>query len=419
MKKLTIKNTAQLFVLLLAVYTGFSLTSCQENSYKFELTDGNPEVFYVRETAPESADSLIVAAYMENVVCLVGNNLTSIRELYFNDQKAVLNTSFITNHTLIVSVPKTIPTVVTNKIYMVSSTDTVTYDFGVLVPSPVVNSMSCEYAHVGDKATLYGDYFIDDPNVPLSITMAGNVPVTEITSVEKTKVSFVIPEGAQKGYVNVTSIYGTSRSKFQYLDDRGMILDWDNLNANFGWRAGVIRSNDPVEGIDGDYVYFHGDFKGDNSTWNEDAFSFNLWGKQNGRPEGDLFDTPLSSALLKFEVNVPVAWSAGALQMIFTKWDITSYSPGHPDNNAYIADGVTPRGLWYPWEATGSYTTDGWVTVSFPLTDFIYNHEGGTLELAPVGNYGGLTFFVYNGGITGTDCSPEICIDNIRVVPAE
>jgi len=29
----------------------------------------------------------------------------------------------------------------------------------------------------------------------------------------------------------------------------------------------------------------------------------------------------------------------------------------------------------------------------------------------------GLTFFVWNGGVSGTDCNPVICIDNIRVVP--
>ena len=230
---------------------------------------------------------------------------------------------------------------------------------------------------------------------------------------KKTKISFIVPEGAQKGYINVTSIYGASRSKFQYLDDRGMILDWDNLNASGGWRAGVIRSDNPVQGITGNYVYFSGEMQGEvGATWNEDGFSFDLWGTSNGRPEGDLFTTPLSSALLKFEVNVPQDWSAGALQMIFTPWSLNG-------TNSYIADGATPRGLWEPWVESGSYTTDGWVTVSIPLTDFKYDHEGNTLEPAPVGNYGGLTFFVYAGAHAGTTCNPEICIDNIRVVPAE
>ena len=31
----------------------------------------------------------------------------------------------------------------------------------------------------------------------------------------------------------------------------------------------------------------------------------------------------------------------------------------------------------------------------------------------------GESLFVYHGGIAGTACTPYICLDNIRVVPAE
>jgi hypothetical protein len=401
------------WLLYLFIIITFSLVqACDDNDDKFTLTDGTPEIYYVRIPNPESADSLVVEAFMDNTIVLVGNNLTSIKEMWFNDKQAVLNSSLITDATLFVTIPKEIPTVVTDKIYMITKiNDTITYDFGVQVPSPVVSSISNEYERDGNTAILYGDYFINDPNKPLKIMMPGNIPVTEIKSIEKTKVTFVVPEGSQKGYINVNSLYGSGRSKFQFRDDRGMILDWDNLNANGGWRAGKIKNSDP-EGISGNYVYFTGAMRGDLETWDEDNFSFNLWGKLNGRPEGDLFDIPLDSAQLKFEVNVTQNWSAGALQMIFTPW-----STG--DTNGYIADNTTPRGLWRPWESTGSYTTDGWVTVSFPLTNFKYDHTGSTLEMAPPGNYGGLTFFVYHGGITGTDCTPYISIDNIRVVPIE
>ena len=66
--------------------------------------------------------------------------------------------------------------------------------------------MSNEYAQSGTVATIYGDYFIDDPNVPLTVEIA-NVPVTEITSLTRNAISFVVPEGAETGYVNVESIY--------------------------------------------------------------------------------------------------------------------------------------------------------------------------------------------------------------------
>jgi hypothetical protein len=412
MKNIKKKNYSLLLISILTLFIGISWQGCNDNPDKYIITSGVPEVYYVRVPNPKSADSLLVKAYMDNTIVLIGKNLTSIKEMWFNDKKAVLNSSFITYNSLFVNVPNEIPSVVTNKIYMITkNNDTITYDFGVQVPNPIVSSISCEYTHDGDLATLYGDYFIDDPNVPLKITMPGNIPVTEIASIEKTKVVFRVPKGSEKGYINVKSIYGTGRSKFQFRDDRGMILDWDNTNAAGGWRSGKMANSNP-EGISGNYVYFSGTMKGDFSTWDEDNFSFNLWGSANGRPQGDLFSIPVEQAQLKFEVNVTQPWSACALQMIFTPWSTSN-------TNSYIADGVTPRGLWRPWETAGTFKTDGWITVSFPLKDFKYDHTGKALQVAPPGNYGGLTFFVYHGGITGTDCTPYICIDNIRVVPIE
>ncbi len=411
MKAFNIKNISTFLLTLLVVGMGYVVTSCDDNPYKYEPTDGKPEVYYVRFADPASADSLIDAAFMESTICLVGDNLKSIRKIFFNDQEAVLNSSLITDNTLFVDVPKNIPEDVTNTMYLIAKKDTVKYPFNVLVPAPLVRRISNEYTFDGDVATIYGDYFLDDPNVPLKITMGGNIPVTEIVSIEKTQVSFVIPEGAEKGYLNVSSIYGSGRSQFHFRDDRGMILDWDNLDAAGGWRAGDIRNGDPIPGINGNYVYFEGDIPGDLGDWSEDEFSFNLWGISNGRPEGDLFNIPIEDALLKFEINVLEPWAGNALQMIFTPWDLK-------DDNAFISDG-TPRGLWIPWETTGSYITDGWETVSFPLKDFKYDHEGNEVGVAGPGNWGGLTFFVWNGGVEGQPSSPKICIDNIRVVPAE
>ena len=91
-----------------------------------------------------------------------------------------------------------------------------------MVPAPVVSSMSCEYAPAGSEAVLYGDYFVDDPNVPLTISMPGDITVEgeQITSITKTAVKFIVPEGAVQGNIRVKSIYGTGQSVFQYKDTR-------------------------------------------------------------------------------------------------------------------------------------------------------------------------------------------------------
>jgi len=317
----------------------------------------------------------------------------------------------ITSTSLIVTVTTVIPKTVTNKMYLVTtSSDTLSYDFIVDVPAPIVNSMKCEMVPVGGTAVINGDYFLDDPNIPLQVIFPGNIPATKIISIAKTQIQVEVPAGATvPGQINVKSLYGNGRSSFWFLDNRGIILDWDNTNANGGWRAGVLDNVNPT-GISGKYVRFSGAMAA-TPAWNEDGWSFDLWGTANGRPQGDLFTIDPSKAVIKFEVNVDKAWSSGALEMIFTPWATTG-------TNSYIGDATVPRGLWIPWKDSGSYTTDGWITVTIPLSQFKYNAAGTVLDaIAPIGNYGGLTFFVYTGGVTGTDCNPDICIDNIRVVP--
>lgn len=424
------------FYTTVLVVTGFFMMACEDEPDKYEVAGGKPTVQYVRVPDLAASDSLLTGAYMANTVCLVGENLRSVYELYFNDRKAILNSSYITDHTLMVDVPKEIPSVVTDKIYMVTkSKDTVSYDFKVLVPVPTVNSMSCEFAKPGNEVTLTGDYFIDDPNVPLTITMAGNVEVTNITSITKTAVSFILPDNAPAGYINVKSIYGTGRSKFRYYDTRNILFDWDGshggMSIGHGWRDGskVLKEADE-NSIDGAYIRLEGELAGKiGATWNEDSFSFNYWPQPSaGYPE--LSARPEFAELLKkygvkglqlkFEVNIPSSnpWQSCALQVMFTGNDAVT---GNTGNNTFFSDTSVPRGLWLPWKNTGTYDTSGkWITVSMNLSEFNKTHEGNKCDTALDNTMlTGLTFFVWQGGVEGKDCNPVIMIDNIRVVPIE
>ncbi len=408
------KTSIQIFSLLMTLVTVVTLSGCEDYPDAYKTTSGVPEVYYARIPDALSSDSLITHAYMGTTIALVGKNLTSVKELWFNDKKADLNTSLITSEALIVIVPEKIPDNVTSKIYLINAVgDTVKFDFGVDVPNPLLSSMDCEYVADGDVATINGNYFlpVDGSEVP-EVTFTPNIKATEIVSFTLNQIKVKVPQGASAGPVSVTSRYGTTRStSFYFRDNRGIILDWDNTNASGGWRAGNLASDG---GISGNYVKFSGsldDSEGAGSSWNEDGFSFNLWGVANGRAQGDLFSTDPSTSVLKFEINVTKAWSCCALQMIFTPWATTG-------TNSYIADGVTPRGLWRPWESTGTFITDGWITVTVPLSDFKYTQTGSEIKAASAGNFGGLTFFVYHGGIKGDACTPEMHIDNIRVVPA-
>ena len=86
--------------------------------------------------------------------------------------------------------------------------------------------------------------------------------------------------------------------------------------------------------------------------------------------------------------------------------------------NSYIADGATQRGLWTPWASSGSFKTDGWITVTVPMSEFHYYHDGADAGSSVTTNMlGGLTFFVWHGGLEGKDGKIHMCIDNIRIVP--
>ena len=430
------------FVAALAMM-GCLMTACEDQPDKYEIADGVPTLKYVRSPLPEEADSLLVGAYLGNTVCLVGDNLRSIYELYFNDQKATLNTSYMTDHTILVDIPKNIPEEVTNKIYMVTKSGAkVDFDFNVMVPAPVVSSMSCEYAPAGSEAVLYGDYFVDDPNVPLTISMPGDITVEgeQITSITKTAIKFIVPVGAMQGNIRVKSIYGTGQSVFQYKDTRNILFDWDGnyegaLAAGNSWngdneKKGQILAS--VPSVDGKYMVM-GPATLSGGQWQTPGEYLMMYWPDPNATEGcvPLYNLPqfkkmledykIEELALKFEVYVPASnpWMAEGMQIQFTSLDEGSMEN---QNNDYVyGEGKEPRGVWVPWEETGSYDTGNqWVTVTLKMSEFNKQVSGIVSESEfTEENLAGLSIFLRGGGLDGKECEPIICIDNIRVVPVE
>jgi len=397
-----------MIMLLITLFTGLLFQACDGNEEEMFM----PEISYVRITDPLKSDSLVAHAFMGSTVAIMGNNLKDVDEIWFNDQKAFVNFSFVTNSTIIVTIPAIIPATVTNMMLLVNSNkvDTLKYPFGVDVPAPLVNSLLCEYVVDGGTAVVKGNFFIDDPSSPLKVIFPGNLEGT-IESFTINEIRVTVPEGAGVGPISVKSIYGNTRSAFWFRDDRNMVLNFDDLTAAGGWRSGKIGNSNPA-GIDGNYVRFQGALLGAaGASWAEDDFSFNFWPSSNGRPDAPFYTGEIADGVIKFEIYVVEPWASCALQMIFTPYSTSG-------TNGYIGDASVPRGLWIPWKDSGTYKTEGWITVSFPLSSFTFTGSGGTCaNVLTKEMLRGLTFFVWNGGVAGTDCTPHICIDNIRVVP--
>lgn len=435
-----------LSILLGAVLLASSLVSCEKADYpdRFRPTPGVPEIYSIEYAA---TGVYTEQAYMEEVICILGNNLCSIHDIWFNDQQAILNTSYITNNTLLVQIPKTMPEVTTDKIYFrTADSVVVTYDFRVLPPVPKVNFMKFEYAEPGTVTTIYGNFFYQKEDSPLIIEFP-NAIVTDIKEIELDHVTFTVPEGALPGKVKVTTASGTSSSDFYYKDSRGLLFDFDGTNGlytiNKGWHAADVVAG----GVSGNCLQLCDGtetFTADGKDWHDGKCHFEYWagnwqdpetyGDWDGRRLCDIVDfTDFVNMSIKFELKIDAdhAWTGCPMQIIFS--DVTLVSNGNAGvvdiygnvlggcNNTYVNDATVslPRYLWRPWADTGSFDTGGeWQTITVPFSSFNMFWDGSlaTGRLTPESFANLELFFAAGTESEGTPCQPIFKIDNIRAV---
>lgn len=449
-------NGALFAMALVAASAGF--TSCEDEPDKYEVAGGTPTIDYVRPVDVASKDSLLTAASLDNTICIVGRNLRSVTKINFNDQKAVLNTSYMTDNTIIVTVPKTIPNKVSDKIYFITSKqDTVTYDFKTVVPAPIISSMSNEWADAGEEVTIKGDYFLDYDNSHLNIKVGENYTIPyEDLKISQNSIKFNMPEDMPKHEpIYITTINGTTKAGFRYMDNRGMLFDFDtpwkeggDVLGNNGWHNRTITSDGTS--LSGNYMVLGETAMGADGGWNDGNFSFEYWPGSWQDPETyssrpriqDLADfSDWENMSLKFEMCIPKdnSWSAAPMQIYFgSVTQITNGAAGVKDiygnvlagaNNTFFHEqGKLARAIYMPWQNTEDKlynTEDKWVTVTIPLANFVYDYDGNKgLSYSGVNDFSAFNIFVVKGAYndasvlpTGVDCNPIIKIDNIRVVP--
>lgn len=422
MKEIT-KYTA---ILLGAVL--FASCTAQDYPDRFKETAGVPTVHYIRYA---DKDLMITQAAMEETVCIVGDNLTSVHDIYFNDQAAVLNTSYMTTHTIVLQVPKTLPKVQDNQIHFVTrDSSVVLYPFKVLPPLPKVEAMSCEWAKAGETVTIKGSYLF----APLSVTFPG-ADAVDVTVSDGSSFDVVVPAGAQPGKIKVTTASGTAQSSFQYLDSRNILFNFDDQRGKMGnnWHAATIESS--ALSLDGGYLllYSADGLKSDGTDWPDGGYHFEYWPGNWNDPETyqdpGADDLTLSvdfsgwaNMALKFEYMIPASdpWKGTPMQIWFAGKDLVTLQNA---NNTYFHDPdiSLPRVMWKPWLESGSFDTGGkWCTVTFPITSsFVYYWDGSMASgKLSADSFAGMEIFLAAGEENeGSPSAPKIYIDNIRVVP--
>jgi Surface glycan-binding protein B xyloglucan binding domain/IPT/TIG domain len=291
-------------------------------------------------------------------------------------------------------------------------------------PPMTISSVSNENGTAGTTILVNGSNFVG----VTSVVFPGGIPGTNLQVLNISQLTVTVPAGVTTGdSLRLVGALGTAASPFVYDNwlspTVGFLANFDGTtsqwsppanNPYFGWSQGEQWTGtyitDPTVFPNGtgncvEINPANPKPAGDN-TWYQDnnSFSTNTTTWVSGT------NTPIGNYVLKFEVNV-TNWTAGSI------WIGTTFP-----NWAYLAQ-------YAPWKtiAGGSYSSNGWVTVTIPLTGFlaatnnVYTSTGAPAPDIPtlLGSGGGMLQFMYanDGTKTIPGGSFVMAFDNIRIVP--
>lgn len=368
-------------MLLLTVGAAMVFTSCKKES------SGTPTIDYVRITRPQSSDSLLVGAGQGQLIAIMGNNLQDAVQVWFNDQQSRLTPTYITNTTILVSVPSQIPKDINNKLKIIFKNGYIlTYDFQVQISKPTVNSMVCEFVNDGDVATIRGDYFY----APVTVTFTGGA-TAQIVSLKDNEIQLTVPTGAQAGPITVKTNFGETKSNFWFRDNRNVFISSDPYE---GWHdpSFVVTTPGPTDppNINGNYIRVKKTIS--SWSWNEiaDGDAGSMPNHSKNIPADALVNP--QNYNLKFEVNTLKPYNNSMIRI-----------------NAGIYDFSQADNTNYQWKPP--YDTKGqWQTVVIPFEDVVNSYA-----VKPKPNPSGYwnRLLIQGPG----DWDADICFDTFRVVP--
>ncbi|MEH0153394.1 glycan-binding surface protein [Limibacter armeniacum] len=369
--------------LFIPIILGISLTSCQEDDL---VNNGKPVIYYIRVTDPAEADVALDSAYMGNLIAIVGDNLGDVREIWFNDQSAILNPAFISDQSILVTTPNTPPAEVTDELTLkFGNGGELTHSFSISISAPRVDVLKNEYAPVGTPLTIKGDFFFD----PLVVTFEGGVEA-EVVSLAQSELTVIVPEGAAPGAVTVETNFGTATSSQMYYDTRNVFADFEDEPS--GWWHGhlfIVDQDPDVDPISGRFIRVNQEYAG----WFEMLVAPANSSLATGNIPADAIQNP-QKYNLKFELNTVTPWADQTVLKFFIGNEI------EPDRHSQN----------YAW-ASGAIDTKGkWETMSIPFEYIMANSAAN-----PNTNEGkyAVSFF-FNEGVSQT---LNFAVDNFRVTP--
>ncbi len=170
-------------------------------------------------------------------IIIKGANLATTSKVDFNGTLAADSLLYATDNEVTVKIPSTLKDPINNPITVTTKYGSVTYNFKILQPPPLVSSFNPAAGGPNDEITIKGDYFKGVTEVKFDNAVA------TIVSSTQTEIKVKIPAGVSSGYVFVTTPVGTAKSASPFglrtiiFDDALGTLGtvWSNTSYSSTW----------------------------------------------------------------------------------------------------------------------------------------------------------------------------------------
>ena len=445
------KTLRYMMLMLMALLT---LTACDDDDDAAGSTPMAINAVYLQDPDSNVPSRPVDFVRLGQLIRIEGSGFTGLKKIYINGYDTYFNNALMTDNNVWVTVNANTPVAdadeeARNTIRLVKDNTELVYAFTIRAASPSISSVDNTLPMPGETVRVEGTNLQE---ITL-ITLPGGIQVTDgIVSDEDGKwFTFTMPSGVQEsGSITAEGANGTAISPAYFNNNSCYIINFDGLGEQGGWTAtfgAEDLTDDPLNTGRGKVVQLIPDsYLAENGSVGANVSNIKGWWTAGNDSNLDDWNrmtayipatTPVSELALQFDIYCPEPWNLSGQLEITLQNNLSNYGWGSACTQP-SGEYLNQAYAWVPWmddetgENIGAFQTDGWKTVTVPLTKFgNYSAENTAATLQTViddrnaGSYRNFGFLFCNSDLTFSDdivypSSPfslKIYLDNFRIVP--